>query len=239
MYRHSGLCSAVSSPKLGSHLNSGDSARGRRTVLLALAAMGVVLAIDTALGDTAVLAELLVAGPLIAATGATARHTAAVALLALVISVPAGLLSDAFGSGAHVTGIIVVAMGGVLSVLSSRACARSASVTRPAWRSSTAWRERSRSPTPSTTRPRGCSRRSPGRSGRELAQFWTMDDDDKLRRVAAWRERDLDFDDVRARRAASSRWPAGGAPRHACGSRAIQPGSATSGRATPSSARRS
>ncbi len=51
--------------------------------------MAIVLVIDTALGDTAVLAELLVAGPLIAATGATARHTAAVALLALVISVPA------------------------------------------------------------------------------------------------------------------------------------------------------
>ena len=79
--------------------------------------MAVVLVIDAALGDTAVLAELLVAGPLIASTGATARHTAAVALLALVVSVPAGLLSDAFGSGPHVTGIVVVAVGGVVSVV--------------------------------------------------------------------------------------------------------------------------
>ena len=81
--------------------------------------MAVVLAIDAAVGDSAVLAELLLAGPLIAATGATARQTAAIALLALALSVPAGLLSD-FGSGAHVTGIVVVAVGGMLSVLIAR-----------------------------------------------------------------------------------------------------------------------
>ena len=79
-----------------------------------------MLAIDAAIGESAVLVELLVVGPLIAATGATARQTAAVALLALAISVPAGLLSDAFGSGAHVTGVVVVAVGGMLSVLIAR-----------------------------------------------------------------------------------------------------------------------
>jgi PAS domain S-box-containing protein len=177
---------------LGSHLNSGDSARSRRTVLLALAAIGVVLAIDAALGDTAVLAELLVAGPLIAAAGATTRQTAGVALLAFAISVPAGLLSDAFGSGAHVTGIVVVGVGGVVSVLIARLrTARERDAARlqvqygvaRALAESQSFEEAAPRLLEAIARP----------LGRELAQFWTMGDDDRLRRVAAWREHDLDF----------------------------------------------
>jgi PAS domain S-box-containing protein len=190
--RHSGLSSAVSSPKLGSHLNSGDSARSRRTVLLALAAIGVVLAVDVALGDRAVLAELLVAGPLIAATGATARQTAGVAILALAISIPAGLLSDAFGSGAHVTGMVVVAVGGVISMLIARLrTARERDAARlevqygvaRALAESKSFEEAAPRLLEAIARP----------LGRELAQFWTMDEENKLRVVAVWRERDLDF----------------------------------------------
>ena len=88
--------------------------------MLALAAMAVVIAVDAAEGSMAVLAELLVLGPLIAATGATVRQTEAVAGLALLLAVPVGLLSDSFGSGAHITGMVVVAVGGLLALLIAR-----------------------------------------------------------------------------------------------------------------------
>jgi PAS domain S-box-containing protein len=156
--------------------------------------MAVVLLIDTALGDTAVLAELLVAGPLIASTGATARHTAAVALLALVLSVPAGLVSDAFGSGPHVTGIIVVAIGGVVSVVIARLrTQRERNEARLEVQYGVA-RALAESDTFDDAAPRLLEAIARP-LGRELAQFWTMHDDEKLRRVAVWRERDLNFDE--------------------------------------------
>jgi PAS domain S-box-containing protein len=154
--------------------------------------MAVVLVINTALGHRAVLAELLVAGPLIAATGASPRGTAAVALLALAISIPAGIVSDAFGSGAHVTGIVVVAVGGVLGVLIARLRTHRE---RDAARlevqygvarvlaESNSFDEAAPRLLEAIARP----------LGRELAQFWTMDEDEKLRRVAAWHEQGLDF----------------------------------------------
>ena len=156
--------------------------------------MAVVLLIDTALGDTAVLAELLVAGPLIASTGATARHTAAVALLALVISVPAGLVSDAFGSGPHVTGVIVVAVGGVVSVVIAHLrTQRERNEARLEVQYGVA-RALAESDTFDDAAPRLLEEIARPLS-RELAQFWTMHDDEKLRRVAVWRERDLNFDE--------------------------------------------
>jgi PAS domain S-box-containing protein len=154
--------------------------------------MGVVLAIDAALGDRAVLAELLVAGPLIAATGATTRQTAAVALFALAISVPAALLSDAFGSSAHVIGIVVVAVGGMLSVVIARLRAQRE---RDAARLQVQYgvaRVLAESDSFDEAAPRLLEAIARP-LGRELAQFWTMDEDDKLRIVAVWREPDLDF----------------------------------------------
>ena len=57
--------------------------------------------IDLAVGSSVMLVQLLVAGPLIAATGATARHTAGVAVLALALALVLGFRSDAFGSSEH------------------------------------------------------------------------------------------------------------------------------------------
>jgi PAS domain S-box-containing protein len=154
--------------------------------------MAVVFALDAALGDREVLAELLVAGPLIAATGATVRQTAAVALLALACSVPAGLVSDAFGSGAHITGIVVVAVGGVLSLFIARLrTERERNAARlevqygvaRALAESDDFDEAAPRLLEAIARP----------LGREIAQFWTMGDDGKLHCVATWRERDLDF----------------------------------------------
>ena len=156
--------------------------------------MAIVLVIDTALGDQAVLAELLEAGPLIATTGATARHTAAVALLALVISVPAGIVSDAFGSGPHVTGIIVVAVGGAVSVVIAHLrTQRERNEARLAVQYGVA-RALAESDTFDDAAPRLLEEIARPLS-RELAQFWTMHDDEKLRRVAVWRDPDVNFEE--------------------------------------------
>ncbi len=145
--------------------------------------MAVVLAIDAAVGDSAVLAELLVAGPLIAATGATARQTAAIALLALALSCPGRPPIGRFGSGAHVTGIVVVAVGGMLSVLIARLrTERERDAARlqvqygvaRALAESDSFDEAAPRLLAAIARP----------LGRELAQFWTMDDSGRLRRVA-------------------------------------------------------
>ena len=154
--------------------------------------MAVVLVIDSALGKGMVLAELLVVGPLIAATGATTRHTMAVAVLALAISVPAGLLSDGFGNGAHITGIVVVAVGGALSVLIARLrTERERDAARLQVQYGVA-RVLAESENFDDAAPR-LLQAIARPLGRELAHFWTMGDDARLRRVAAWRERDLDF----------------------------------------------
>ncbi len=156
--------------------------------------MGVVLVIDAALGTRAVLAELVVVGPLIAATGATTRQTAAVALLALAISVPAGLLSDGFGSSTHVIGIVVVAVGGMLSVVVARLRAqreRDAARLQVQYGVARALAESSSFDEAAPRLLEAIARPL----GRELAQFWTMDGDDRLRIVAVWREHDLDFGD--------------------------------------------
>jgi PAS domain S-box-containing protein len=176
---------------LGSHVNSGDAVRSRRTVLIALAAMAAVLVIDAALGSMAVLAELLVAGPLIAASGATARQTQTVSVLALVLAIPAGLLSD-FASGAHVTGIIVVAVGGLISVLIARLrTERERDAARlqvqygvaRALAESDSFEDAAPRLLEAIARP----------LGREIAHFWTIGDDGRLRCVAQWRKEELDF----------------------------------------------
>ena len=64
--------------------------------------------------------ELLAAGPLVAATGAGPQRTAIVAGYAVVLSVPLGLVGDAFGSVQHVVGILAVGIVGALAVALSR-----------------------------------------------------------------------------------------------------------------------
>ena len=85
--------------------------------LAGLAVIVTVAALDAVLGARVVLIELLVVGPLIAATGASPRHTAITAGLALALSIPLGWASDAFGSAEHAIGVVVVALGGLVSVL--------------------------------------------------------------------------------------------------------------------------
>ena len=178
---------------MGSQLNTGDTARERRAFFLALVALLVVAALDIAIGDKAVLAELLVAGPLIAATGATPRQTLAVAILALVIALPIGVASDAFGSSSHLMGIAVVAIGGLLAVIIARLrSARERDSARlqvqygvvRAIGDADSFDAAVPSLLAAIARP----------LGREVAQFWSMGEDGALHCVAHWREDGLDVD---------------------------------------------
>lgn len=83
--------------------------------------MLVVGALDLLTGSHAVLLELLVVGPLIAATRCAVRETALVAVVALALALlVVGLLGDAFGDAEHVTGLVAVTVGGILTVIIAR-----------------------------------------------------------------------------------------------------------------------
>ena len=96
----------------------------RGVFLLAMAAVCLVAALDAVLGGRAVLVELLLIGPVIAAIGASTKQTAIVAVFAVVVSVPLGATSDAFGMADHWTGVITVALIGALAVTIARLRAR-------------------------------------------------------------------------------------------------------------------
>ncbi|HYN51736.1 MAG TPA: GAF domain-containing protein, partial [Thermoleophilaceae bacterium] len=88
----------------------------RGTFLLALAAVCLVAVVDAALGARAVLVEFLIIGPVLAAMRASVGQTAVVAVLAVAVSIPLGLSSDAFGSAEHVTGVVAVVVVSALAV---------------------------------------------------------------------------------------------------------------------------
>ena len=96
----------------------------RGTFLLAMAAVCLVAALDAVLGARAVLVELVLIGPVIAAIGASTKQTAIVAVFALVVSIPLGATSDAFGMTDHWTGVITVGLIGALAVTIARLRAR-------------------------------------------------------------------------------------------------------------------
>jgi PAS domain S-box-containing protein len=179
---------------LGSHLNSGDASRGRRALAAALVAIGIVAAIDVAVGSSAVLVHLLVAGPLIAATGASARHTAGVALLALALSVPLGFASDAFGSTEHLVGVGVVAVGGVLAVIIATLRAQRE---RDAARLQVQY-DVARAVAEAKSFEEGAPRLLEAIArplGRQVAQFWSVGDDERLHCVAHWHEDGMEVAD--------------------------------------------
>jgi PAS domain S-box-containing protein len=92
----------------------------RGTFLLALAAVCLACIVDAALGARAVLVEFLMVGPLIAAMRASVAQTTVVAIIAVVVAIPLGLVSDAFGSTAHLGGLAAVAVVSGLAVAIAR-----------------------------------------------------------------------------------------------------------------------
>ena len=155
--------------------------------MLALVALAVVVVVDTAIGSRALLVELLVVGPLIAATGATVRQTLAVAITAVVAAIPLGLASDAFLEVAHLVAVGMVALGGALAVFIARLRTqreRDAARLRVQYDVARAigdaesFEEAAPRLLAAIARP----------LGRQLAHFWDQGDDGKLRCVAGWRE---------------------------------------------------
>jgi phosphoserine phosphatase RsbU/P len=91
-----------------------------RSLLVAALVTSVVAVADVAAGGSAVLISFLIAGPLLAAVGLDARRTAAVAGYALVLAVLLGAADGIFGTTDHLIRCLVVATGGVFSVVIAR-----------------------------------------------------------------------------------------------------------------------
>ena len=100
-------------------------ARQRRAelvwTLVGVAATTLLAVVDAALGETAVLIGVLVAGPLIASLGATARATATVALYALALGFVLGIPDEVFlDLNEHLTRLATIAVGGAIAVWIAR-----------------------------------------------------------------------------------------------------------------------
>ena len=158
--------------------------------------MAVVVIVDLSVDTNALLVQLLLVGPLIAATGAGARQTLIAAVAAVVISVPivAATHSDLFLSGRHLVASAVLLIGGAMAVVIARLrevqerdAARLTAqygVAR-AIAHAHSFDEAVTELLESIARP----------LGRQVAHFWSIGDDDRLRCVAQWREQDLQADD--------------------------------------------
>ena len=177
---------------MGSQLNTGDAARERRAFWLALAAMAVVVVVDLSVDTFALLVQLLLVGPLVAATGATVRQTAVVATLAVAVSIPLVLDTDAFGSDRHFVAIGVLLIGGALALLIARL--RTQRERDAAWLHAQYGVARAISDADGFDEAAPDLLRAIARPlGREVAYFWSMDTDtDILRAVAGWHEEWLD-----------------------------------------------
>jgi PAS domain S-box-containing protein len=160
----------------------------------ALAAMAVVTVVEVAVGSSVMLVQLMVAGPLIAATGATVRDTVGVSVLALILALVLGFPSDAFGSSEHLIGAAVVAVGGALSVvISSLRTQRERDAARlqvqygvaRALADADSFEDGAPQLLEAIARP----------LGRQVAQFWSIADDQRLHCVAHWHEDGMDMDE--------------------------------------------
>jgi PAS domain S-box-containing protein len=156
---------------------------------LALLGVGVVVAVDLSVETFALLVQLLLIGPLIAATGATLRQTALVGMLVVVISVPlVAFQGDAFGSDRHFVAFAVLLVGSALAVVIARLRAQRE---RDAARLEAQYgvaRAIGESDSFDEAIPRVLAAIARP-LGRQVAQFWAMDPDaGVLRCVAHWHE---------------------------------------------------
>jgi PAS domain S-box-containing protein len=182
---------------LGSPSNTGDTARERRAFALALIAMSVVVIVDLSVDTFALLTQLLLVGPLIAATGATVRQTGIVSLLAVVVSVLLVVGTDAFGSDRHLVATAVILIGSLLSMIIARLRSdRERDAARLEAQYAVA-RAISAAESFDDDAPRVLAAIARP-LGREVAHYWARGDDDMLRCIAHWREEDIDVDEFEA-----------------------------------------
>jgi PAS domain S-box-containing protein len=179
---------------LGSHPNTGDSGWKQLAFPLALAAMAVVVVVDLSIDTGALLIQLLLVGPLIAALGATTRQTIFVSVLAVAISIPLGANTDAFGSDRYFVATGVLLIGGALAILIARLrhelerdSARLGAQYGVARAIAKADNLEDAAPSvlEAIARP----------LGRQVANFWAPDEDGALRCVAQWHESSMNFDE--------------------------------------------
>jgi PAS domain S-box-containing protein len=178
---------------LGSQSNPGEAAWSRYAFPAALAAMAVVVILDLSVDTGALLIQLLLVGPLIAATGATVRQTVLVAVLALVVSVPLVAWTDAFGSDRYFVATAVLVMGGALSVLISSL--------RHHLERDSARLQAQYGVARAIAGARGFDDAAPSLLaaiarplGRQVAQFWAKSEDGTLRCVAQWHDNGVDVE---------------------------------------------
>ncbi len=185
---------------MGSQPKKGEAAWKRRAFPVALAAMAVVVVVDLSTDTVALLVQLLLVGPLIAATGATVRQTLFVAVLAVVVSVPLVAGNDAFGSGRHLVATGVLLIGGALAVLIARLRARlERDSARLGAQYGVARAIANAHSFDDAAQPMLESIAVP--LGRQVANFWEMGDDGLLRCAAQWQ---VDGVDVEAFQRASA-----------------------------------
>jgi PAS domain S-box-containing protein len=155
--------------------------------------MAVVVIVDISVDTYALLIQLLLVGPLLAATGATVRQTLLVSVLAVAVSVPLVAGTDAFGSGRHLVAIAVLLGAGTLSVLLARLRAQrerdAARLTAQygvarAIADAESFDEAAPRLLAAIARP----------LGRQVAQFWSLEPGaEALRCAAHWREDGVDI----------------------------------------------
>ena len=154
-------------------------------LLLALGVLLIVTVVDLAVGGRAVLVELLVAGPLVAATRCTVVKTALVAALAMAISIPLGLAGDEFFDAEHVSGVVALGIGSLLAVaIAALRSGRERDAARLTVQydvarvlaESDSMEEAGPPLLEAIARPLGW----------RAAHLWQQDDDGRLRRTAAW-----------------------------------------------------
>jgi len=156
--------------------------------------MAVVVIVDLSVDTFALLIQLLLVGPLIAATGATVRQAIVVSVVAVVVSVALVAGDDAFGSDRYFVATAVLLIGGAMSVLIARLRShleRDSARLQAQYNLARAIGDAS---TFDDAAPRLLAAIAPP-LGRQVAQFWALQDDDTLRCVAHWHKEGTDFAD--------------------------------------------
>ena len=179
---------------MGSQPNTGDSGLRRLAFPLALAAMAVVVVVDLSVDTVALLIQLLLVGPLIAALGATVGQTLLVSGIAVAVSIPLGANTDAFGSDRYFVATGVLLIGSSLAVMIARLRAR---LERDSARLGAQYgvaRAIAKADNFDDAAP-GLLESIALSLGRQVANFWAMDDDGRIRSVAGWQKPGVDLDE--------------------------------------------
>ena len=155
--------------------------------------MAAVVIVDLSVDPFALLIQLLLVGPLIAATAASVRQTAVISLLAVAVSVPLVAGTDAFASDRHVVAFGVLLIGGALAVIIARLRSqreRDAARLQAQYGVARAISEAKSFDEAAPKLLAAIARPL----GREVALFWSIDDEGVLRCVAHWQEEGAKLD---------------------------------------------